>query len=152
QICAASSYAHGSMVHGALRPEAVWLSREGVVKLGEFGVALAVISLRGVKILNPAEQAWIAPEVRLGKTADARTDIFGLGSVLYALLTSRSATSEFLAPSRVHPEASAEIDRVLLKCLASEPRERFSAPDDLLRALARAVGEEPPPVASPKEP
>jgi len=141
--CKALSHAHGKTVHGALRPSIVWVSTAGRVKVGDFGVALAVARLRGAAALGADEQACLAPEVKAGGMPDMSADIFGLGALLYQMLTGKSPGEGFVPPSRAHPDGTVAIDTMLLKCLAMNPRDRFASADEVQRALSALAAEAP---------
>ncbi len=121
--------------HGALRPAVVWVTKSGKVKVSSIGIDRAIVETAGPAALGASEQAFLAPEVRSGDAPDARSDVFGLGGLLYAMLTGRTAADEFVAPSDAHPEANAQVDEVLLKCLAAFPGERYATPHDVKEAL-----------------
>ncbi|UJR79803.1 protein kinase domain-containing protein [Sandaracinus amylolyticus] len=126
--------------HGALRPAVVWISKNGRVKVSELGIARAILRTAGPAALGATEQPFLAPEIRAGGAPDARTDVFGLGGLLYTMLTGRTAGDDFVPPSQAHPEGSADIDAILLRCLASDPAARFATPEDVRAALAPHVG------------
>ncbi len=142
-VCKALSYAQAQTFHGALRPSVVWVSRAGHVKIGDFGVASAVIQRFGAKALGPGEQASLAPEVKGGRAPTSRSDIFGLGAILYQLLTGRSPAEGFVPPSQAHPDATPAIDAVLMRCLAADPAARFGSADELRTALLPLVAQAP---------
>ncbi len=121
--------------HGALRPSVVFVTKSGRVKVGNLGVDLAVISTAGPAALGATEQAFLSPEVKAGHEPDPRADVFGIGGLLYAMLTGRNPLDDFIAPSDAHPEATPELDAVLMRCLAADPAARFETPDQLKRAL-----------------
>ena len=98
-LCRALTYAHQTTAHGAIRPEVIWVTNSGRVRLADFGVASALIEHAGVEVLGEGAAA-LAPEIRAGAKADARADIFGLGAILYELLTGRSPGA---APHAVDP-------------------------------------------------
>ena len=72
------------------------------------------VGKRMPRAFGDSEQAWLAPEVKAGAEPDARSDVFGLGALLYAMLTGRSPTEDFVPPSQAHPHAGAALDEVLL--------------------------------------
>ena len=98
--------------HGALRPSVVWVTKAGRVKVASLGLDRALVKAAGPAVLGASEQAYLAPEVKAGGEADARSDVFGIGGLLYGMLTGRSAADDFIAPSDAHPEASPEVDAV----------------------------------------
>lgn len=121
--------------HGALRPSVVWVTKSGRVKVSSLGLDRAILKTAGPAALGPEEQAFLAPEVKAGQEPDARSDVFGLGGLLYTMLTGRSAADEFVPPSQVHPEAGPELDEVLSVCLDPSPEERFGSPEAVRAAL-----------------
>lgn len=124
------------LCHGALRPAVVWISKAGRVKVAEFGIARAILGSAGAAALGPTEQPFLAPEVRGGRDPDIRTDVFGIGGLLYTMLTGRSAGEDFIPPSAAHPEAGPDIDAIVLKCLAADPFARFASPEEVRAALS----------------
>jgi len=147
QLCAALTAAHVKTVHGGVRPSVVWIAKNGRVKLGELGVTRALLKSAGAAAFGEAEQAWFAPEVRSGSPPDAKSDVFGLGALLYAMLTGRSPAEDFVAPSKAHPDASVALDQVLLTCLDPDPQNRFATPEEVRATLARLVADAPPAAA-----
>lgn len=121
--------------HGALRPTVVFVTKAGRVKVANLGVDRAVITAAGPAALGPNEQAFLAPEVKGGGAPDDRSDVFGVGGLLYAMLTGRSPLDDFIAPSDAHPEATAELDEVLMKCLGADPAGRYETADEVKQAL-----------------
>jgi serine/threonine-protein kinase len=128
--------------HGALRPSVVWVSQSGRVKVAELGIARAILRTAGAAALGPSEQAFLAPEVRGAGQPDARTDVFGLGGLLYTMLTGRNAGDDFAPPSQAHPEGTPELDGILLKCLAADPEQRYATPEEVRAALQPLCGGE----------
>lgn len=141
QVCEGLAALHGRKTcHGALRSNAVWI-HNGKIKIAEVGVARAILKTAGPAALGESEQLYLAPEVRAsGAAASVRSDVFGVGGVLYALSTGRAPTDDFIAPSSAHPEGTAELDAVLMRCLAADPAQRFGTMEELKTALAALVG------------
>lgn len=134
-VCRALTAAHTRTCHGALRPEVVWVTTAGRVKVSDFGLGKALVESKGPSALPYAEQASLAPEVKAGEPPTPRSDIFGVGAILYQLLTGKSPAEGFVPPSQAHPEATPEIDEILLRCLALDPAARFGSPDEVRSAL-----------------
>jgi len=166
QIAEALDAAHRrSLIHRDLKPGNVMLTRSGV-KLLDFGLAKTVgtrsdeadvtalpteserpLTERGT-ILGTFQ--YMAPEQLEGKTADARTDIFALGCVLYEMATGKKAfsgasraslissimTSEPPAISSIQPMTPPALDRIVRTCLAKDPDERWQSARDVKSELA----------------
>jgi len=147
-VCKALGALHENGFHGALRPSVVWVSKSGRVKVGDLGVSTALVKARRVELLPSEEQAFLAPEVKAGGEVDVRADVFGLGALLYALLTSRSPMDAFVIPSQVRPDASPELDALMMRCLALDQNQRFGSSAEVLRALLPLVAAAPEPVDS----
>ena len=134
-LCSALDYAHAKGPHGTLRPSVVWVTRGGRVKVDDFGVGQVLLGSAGSDAFKSADRACLAPEVKRGEPATLRSDVFGIGAILYELLTTRSPGSDFVAPSHVRDDISAEMDGILFQCLAPEPEDRFESPEAVRNAL-----------------
>jgi serine/threonine protein kinase len=140
-VCNALTAAHASVgPHGAVRPEAVWIGDDGRVGLADLAIARATLSTPGTAGLPPKEAAYLAPEIKGGGAPVAASDIFGLGALLYVLLTGRSPMDDFIAPSEAHPEATPAVDAELLRALSPDPSARHPTPDAFRTALLEVSG------------
>jgi eukaryotic-like serine/threonine-protein kinase len=139
QVAEALAKIHEKTSHGAVRPSVVWVDGSGRAKLGDAGVGRAVVRAAGPAALGDKEQACLAPEVKAGADPGPAADVFGVGALLYELLTGKSPADGFVPPSQVHPEATTAIDEILLTCLAPQPDERFETPAELTQVLATLV-------------
>ncbi|MDH5672450.1 MAG: protein kinase [Myxococcales bacterium] len=144
-VCKALGTVHDSSCHGALRPSVVWVSRSGRVKIGDLGVGLALVGSGKWALLPAEEQAYLAPEVKADGTPDARSDVFGIGALLYVMLTGRSPMDDFVPPSQAHPDATEELDAILMQCLAVDPTQRYQDVKDIAAALLPLVASTPEP-------
>ena len=159
QILDALDAAHrAGITHRDLKPANILLTRQGV-KLLDFGLAkqnsapLRDVDATLTKALTGDGQIlgtlqYMSPEQLQAKPADARSDIFAFGCVLYELLsgqrafTGDSAASVIAAILEREPapiQVSPPLDRVLRTCLAKEPEHRFQTALDLKRVLHWAL-------------
>ena len=140
-LCSALSYAHEKGPHGTLRPSIVWITRGGRVKVHDFGVGQVLLGAAGSDAFKSTDHACLAPEVKRGEPATLQTDVFGIGAILYELLTTRSPGSDFVAPSHVRDDIPAAMDGILFQCLAPDPKDRFDSPEAVRNALLPFVTE-----------
>jgi serine/threonine protein kinase/Flp pilus assembly protein TadD len=158
QIAAALEAAHAKgIIHRDLKPANILATTDGVVKLLDFGLAKqnpeAVIEDEtqsiGVTQVGTilGTPAYMSPEQAEGRTADARSDIFSFGTVLYEMLAGRRAFSGGSAAATIgaivhkNPEplnAPPALEAIVSKCLAKSPDDRFQTATDLRRALEGA--------------
>ncbi len=155
------------VVHRDLKPANVMITRSGV-KLLDFGLAKAMTPAASASSLTalPTQQGltqegailgtfqYMAPEQLEGRDADARTDIFAFGAVLYEMATGRKAftassqaslitaimSSEPPSIASAQPMSPAALDRVVRTCLAKDPEERWQSAADIKREL-KWIGE-----------
>ncbi len=150
-ICAALEHAHEQhVVHRDLKPANILLGSDLKVKVSDFGIARLTedsgLTQTSTTLGTPTV---MAPEQILGQAVDARTDIFGIGVLLYLLLTgSYPFKGEHIGelvnkilyqePDQVNvlcPEIPEAIAKVVVKCLQKEPDDRFSTVMELRQAL-----------------
>ncbi len=171
-VCNALTEAHGlGIVHRDLKPANIFLGPNDFVKVLDFGIAKIlsnsdVSDPRELTIMGTAVGTleYMAPEQLMGGRADARTDIYTLGVVIYETICGRrpfnAAGLELLTeqlsgpppPPSAHLEVPPEVDRVLMRCLAEDMDERFATALDLSRAFDEALAIVAPPPASPIRP
>jgi eukaryotic-like serine/threonine-protein kinase len=143
------------IVHRDLKPANIMLTKSGA-KLLDFGLAKYTVSAAQEAVMSTLAMSdsnitgkgeivgtfqYMAPEQLEGKEADARTDIFALGAVLYEMVTGRTAfegktraslianvmNSEPAPISTLQPLSPPALDRVIRTCLAKDPDERWQA-------------------------
>jgi serine/threonine protein kinase len=124
------------LVHGDVAPKNILLSRDGEVKLADFGIARAIGMLAPGNKLRGGTPGFIAPEVLAG-IGDQRADIFSLGVSLYvALGGSMDVRLDMRALKAERPEISTELCDIVERAVATRPEDRFGTAADLERALA----------------
>ena len=139
------------LVHRDVTPHNVLVSREGEVKLADFGIARALDRARWTRpAIVKGKLGYMAPEQIRDEPLDVRTDLFAVGVVLYELLTrvrpwgSACGMQELraidrgdmVALSAHRPVRATALIRVVERLLSRRPDDRFACADDALRALA----------------
>lgn len=140
-VCNALSAVHPTGPHGAVRPGAVWIGDDGRILLSDLVIARAALTAGGTGGLSEIEAAFLAPEIKVGGAPQPASDIFGLGALLYVLLTGRSPMDAFIAPSEAHPEANGEVDAELMRALSPDPTARHASPEAFRAALLDVIGD-----------
>ena len=158
----ALSYAHDvagpqgplGIVHRDVSPSNILVSFEGAVKLVDFGIARA--TGRSTKTLTgtlKGKVAYMSPEQCRGKTLDARSDLFSLGIVLYELTCGRRpfeglgdmevldkiTAGAFDLPSSVILGYPPELEQIIVRLLANEPRSRYPHASMILPELEQVL-------------
>ena len=142
---------HG-IVHRDIKPGNIMITKTGLVKVMDFGLAKGIssdhsVTQPGLIIGTPS---YMSPEQGAGREVDARSDIYSLGCVLYECLCDRPPfAADNVAsliykhayeapepPSGVRADVPPQLERTCLTMLAKKPEERFGSPEDLLVALA----------------
>lgn len=125
------------MIHRDIKPENVLIADDGRIKVGDFGLARAVTTSTSTGALI-GTVAYLSPELVLGKQADARSDIYSVGIMLYEMLTGRQpfdgdvpiqvayqhVNGTVGPPSALVPGLAAEVDELVQWCTANDPENR----------------------------
>jgi serine/threonine protein kinase len=156
-VCSALQYAHSEKVlHRDIKPENVMITKDGTAKLMDFGLAKMIgqpgVTQEGVIV---GTVAYVAPEVALGKSVDARSDLYSLGAVLYEALTGKPPFQGDdpikvifghihdipVSLSKLNPNVPQALSDCVMKLLQKEAEKRFQSAEDLFKAL-RGITEE----------
>ena len=140
------------IVHRDVKPQNMIISSDGKVKLADFGIA-RVVSTETMSQEAMGSVHYISPEHAQGKATDARSDLYSLGICLYELVTGTvpfdgtEAVTILLAqlnqnppsPRSLNPEISQSLERIILKSLEKNPRDRYQNAAELIRDLETVV-------------
>lgn len=160
EIALALAHAHRlGVLHRDVKPGNILIeAKTGKALLADFGIASRIagqpqanteaLTRTGAMLGTPA---FISPEQIAGADAlDGRSDLYGLGAVLYACLTGvppfhgtlaavlrQAVEAEPKSPRQLNPDVPLDLETICLKCLAKEPRQRYTSADELAADLER---------------
>ena len=149
QLLESVERAHAAgIVHGAITPGNVLLSRSGVPQVCDFGALHALLAVPELKraFVGRGRSAYRAPEVSRGGEPDTLSDLYSIGAILYELLTLREAVipdgggistrrAGLPPPSRLDRRIHARLDPLILRALEATPTRRFRSCAELAAAL-----------------
>ncbi|EPD56105.1 Stk1 family PASTA domain-containing Ser/Thr kinase [Streptomyces sp. HGB0020] len=154
-------YAHRSgIVHRDIKPANVMLTRNGQVKVMDFGIARAMgdsgmTMTQTAAVIGTAQ--YLSPEQAKGEQVDARSDLYSTGCLLYELLTVRPpfvgdspvavayqhVREEAQPPSVFDPEITPEMDAIVLKALVKDPNYRYQSADEMRADIEACLDGQP---------
>ncbi|MFE2811361.1 Stk1 family PASTA domain-containing Ser/Thr kinase [Streptomyces nigra] len=154
-------YAHrNGIVHRDIKPANVMLTRNGQVKVMDFGIARAMgdsgmTMTQTAAVIGTAQ--YLSPEQAKGEQVDARSDLYSTGCLLYELLTVRPpfvgdspvavayqhVREEAQAPSVFDPEITPEMDAIVLKALTKDPNYRYQSADEMRADIEACLDGQP---------
>jgi len=156
-VCSALQYAHSQgVLHRDLKPENILITEEGIAKLMDFGLAKMLgqpsITQEGIIV---GTVAYVAPENALGKGADAKSDLYSFGAVLYEMVTGKPPFAGEdpvkvifghihdypVSPIRLNSKVPQALADCIMKLLEKEPGKRYQNAAALLEVL-RGIGED----------
>ncbi len=155
-ILTALDYSHrAGIVHRDIKPANVMVTSEGDVKVMDFGIArdladAGVTVTQTAAVLGTAQ--YLSPEQARGEPADARSDLYAVGCVLFELLTGRPpfvgdslvsiavahVRDQPVAPSSLDPSIPPQLDGIVLKALAKDRGDRYQTAGDMRADIEHA--------------
>ncbi len=147
QIAKALSHAHSrGIIHRDIKPQNIMLLKDGTIKVADFGIAELQSSLSGTSDQAVGSVHYMAPEQAKGAVADARSDIYSLGVVMYEMLTGTlpysGETPEEIAikhingnpvpPCEIRDDIPYKLEEITLKAMSSDLQTRYQSADEIL--------------------
>src|SRR5271154_1867665 len=152
------------IIHGDIKPANILITKEGQVKLSDFGIArfATQVSASGNVLGTPA---YLSPEQILGGKQDTRSDLFSLGIVLYQMATgvrpfdgtsvgavcAQIVSAEPVPPSHHNPALPPAFDHIVMRCLAKDPAQRYGDAESLCASLYPFARSKPVPAPRPSQ-
>jgi eukaryotic-like serine/threonine-protein kinase len=156
-VLRALEYSHqAGIVHRDIKPGNVMVTRNGDIKVMDFGIARAMSDAQATmtqtaQVIGTAQ--YLSPEQARGERVDARSDLYSTGCLLYELLTGRPpftgdspvaiayqhVRENPIPPSRIDPDAPPWADAIVLKAMAKSPNDRYQTAAEMQADVQRAA-------------
>lgn len=140
------------IIHRDIKPQNMIISRDGKVKVADFGIARAVSTqTAGAQAVGSVH--YISPEQAMGEMCDERSDIYSFGITMYEMVTGKvpfdgeNTVSVALGhlgepltpPSQHNPDVGLALEQIILKCTQKKPDRRYSSMEDVINDLRKAL-------------
>ena len=153
QVARGLEAAHSKkIIHRDIKPQNIMISRDGKVKVTDFGIARAA-SAQTISSNAMGSVHYISPEQAKGGYCDERSDIYSLGITLYEMLTGKvpfegestvavalqHIQGEMIPPRKVDPMIPVSLEKIILKCTQKKPDRRYSNVTELIEDLKKCL-------------
>ncbi len=153
QMCNGIGAAHAAgLVHRDIKPQNIMISKDGKVKVTDFGIAKAVTS-NTISTNAMGSVHYTSPEQARGGYSDAKSDIYSIGITLYEMVTGRvpfdgestvevamkHLQQEITPPSEYVPNIPYSLEQIILKCTQKNGERRYANTDALIKDLKRSL-------------
>ena len=153
QMCTGIEAAHKhNIIHRDIKPQNIIISKEGKVKVTDFGIAREVDS-NTVSSSAMGSVHYVSPEQARGGYCDAKSDIYSVGITMYEMITGRvpfdgdstvtvamkHLQENITPPSQYAPDMSKALEKIILKCTQKSPERRYESTTVLIQDLKRAL-------------
>ena len=153
QVARGLEAAHSEhIVHRDIKPQNIMISKEGKVKVTDFGIARAASS-QTISSNTMGSVHYISPEQARGGYCDERSDIYSLGITLYEMLTGRvpfegdstvavallHIQGEMVPPREYEPLIPISLEKIILKCTQKKPDARYASATELIEDLKKSL-------------
>lgn len=153
QMCTGIEAAHKhEIIHRDIKPQNIIISKEGKVKVTDFGIAKAVSS-HTVTSSAMGSVHYVSPEQARGGFCDAKSDIYSVGITMYEMATGKvpfdgdstvavamkHLQETMTPPSEIVPSVSPALEKIILKCTQKSPERRYQNISLLIQDLKRAL-------------
>jgi len=159
-IAASINYAHKhGIIHGDVKPGNILMSRDGSVKLADFGVVRAINAVDDLtrELTLSGTISYMSPELIAGKGVGPASDVYSLGVVMYEMISGgkpfQGESPMSIAFSHVNDSVPLlrnadegidyDLETIVLKCLSKSPSDRYATASDLRSDLIRFLNGEP---------
>lgn len=149
QIAEAIGCAHDhKIIHRDIKPQNILVSSHGAIKVTDFGIAKAANS-NTMTATAIGSVHYLSPEQARGGFSDSRSDIYALGITMYEMVTGRvpfdhengvtialmHLQNDVIPPQEINSEIPKSLEKIILKCLAKKPEERYQSAQELVADL-----------------
>lgn len=145
-LCDAMEYAHQKTVHRDLKPDNILVTRDGKIKVSDFGIA-TLVSVSESRLTSGmlGTAYYMAPEQMVGGAkVDLRADIYSLGVILYEAVVGRIPVGRFKTPREARSDVPEHVDRAIIESLSPDIDQRPASMAALRQRLAGSQAASPP--------